>query len=326
MKAWVCERYGSPDTLQLREMDKPIPGDDEVLVRVRAAGLNAYDWHIVRGDPYLVRMVKGLRRPRKPAVVGSDMAGVVEAVGSGVTKSQPGDEVYAEVDEGGLGEYAAVKEKLLARKPANLTFEQAAAVPMAALTALQGLRDTARLQPGEKVLVHGAGGGVGSFAVQIAKALGASEVTGVCGPAKLEMVRSLGADHVVDRSREDFTRDGRRYDVVLDTANRSLRAVRRVMVPRGRLAIVGGRGGRVLGPVPQYIAASILSPIVRKKMAVVIGHRSGEDLAALAEMIEAGRIKPALDRVFLFADAPEAIRLLEEGQVRGKVVVAVQAA
>ena len=323
MKAWICERYGSPDDLTLKEIDKPVPGDDEVLVKVRAAGLNAYDWHVLRGDPYLVRMVKGLRRPRKPAILGSDMAGIVEAVGNGVTRFHPGDEVYAEVDDGGLAEYVAVKEKFLARKPANLTFEQAAAVPMAALTALQGLRDVGRVKPGQKVLVHGAGGGVGSFAVQIAKALGAAEVTGVCGPAKVETVRSLGADHVIDRSREDFSRSGKRFDVVLDTANRSLRAVRRVLVPRGRLAMVGGRGGRVLGPVPQYIAASILSPIVRKKMAPVMGHRSGEDLATLREMIEAGKVKPAVDRVYPFAEAPDAIQQLESGQVRGKVVVAI---
>ena len=323
MKAWLCERYGSPDDLKLEEIDKPVPGDDEVLVKVRAAGLNAYDWHILRGDPYLVRLVKGLRRPRKPAILGSDMAGVVEAVGKDVTRFHPGDEVYAEVDEGGLADYVAVKEKRLARKPANLTFEQAAAVPMAALTALQGLRDVGRIQPGQKVLVHGAGGGVGSFAVQIAKALGAAEVTGVCGPTKVELVRSLGADHVIDRSREDFSRSGNRYDLVLDTANRSLRAVRRVLVPRGRLAMVGGRGGRVLGPVPQYIAASILSPIVRKKMAPVLGRPSGEDLELLRELIEAGKVKPAVDRVYPFAEAPEAIRQLEAGQVRGKVVVAI---
>jgi NADPH:quinone reductase-like Zn-dependent oxidoreductase len=325
MKAWVCERYGSPDTLLLKEIDKPVPGDDEVLVKVRAAGLNAFDWHMLRGDPYLVRMVKGLRRPRKPVILGGDLAGVVEAIGKDVTGFRPGDEVYAEADEGGLGEYAVVKEKFLGRKPANLTFEEAAAVPMAALTAFQGLRDAVSLKPGERVLVHGAGGGVGSFAVQIAKAMGAAEVTGVCSTGKVDLVRSLGADRVIDRTRDDFTRDGRRYDVILDTANRSLRAVRRALVPRGRLAMVGGRGGRVLGSVPQILAATILSPIVRKKMAPVMGHRSGDDLDALREMIEAGKVKPAVDRVFPFAEAPEAIRRQESGKVRGKVVVAVQA-
>lgn len=328
MKAFVYDRYGSPDILELKEVDRPTVADEQLLVRVRAAGINPYDWHLLRGDPYLVRMVGGLRRPRKATIAGSDIAGVVEAVGKNVTRFRPGDEVYACVNVGGYAQYVCAPQTLVAQKPANLTFEQAAAVPMAAITALQGLRDAGRLQAGQTVLVNGAGGGIGHFAVQLAKALGAAEVTGVCSTGKVELVRSIGADHVIDYTREDFTRSGARYDMVFDTAgNHSIRAFRRALKPKGTFVIVGGAAaarGKLLGPGAQVIRAVLLSPLVRNQRIVTVAAKpSGQDLEFLRGLIEAGKVTPVVDRTFPFAEAPEAIRYLEQGHASGKVVVSV---
>jgi NADPH:quinone reductase-like Zn-dependent oxidoreductase len=324
MKAIVWERYGSPDVLELQEIQKPIVKDNEVLVRIRAAGANPFDWRLMRGDPYLVRMVKGLRRPRRGSIAGADMAGVVEAVGKEVTRLRPGEEVYAEIDAGGcFAEYVSVPEKLVGLKPANLTFEQAAAVPMAGVTALQALRNVGKVQPGQKVIVNGAGGGIGTFAVQIAKAFGA-EVTGVCRPSKVDLVRSLGADHVIDYTKEDFTRSPERYDLLVDTVgNHSIRDFRRVLTHKGTFAIVGGGGGRLLGPAGQILKGMLISPFVSQRLAPVAGKPNGDDMDCLTELIEAGKITPIVDRVFALAEAAEAIRYLETGRVGGKVVIAI---
>jgi len=249
MKAIVYDKYGAPDeVLELREIDKPAVSDDEVLVRVRAASANPYDWHMFRGLPYPMRMMTGLRKPKSRTVLGSDMAGQVEAVGKNVSQFRPGDEVYAEVGSGGFAEYVSVSEDSLALKPANLSFEQSAAVPMAAETALQGVRDKGNAQSGQKVLVNGASGGVGTFAVQIAKHFGA-EVTGVCSTRNVDLVRSIGADHVVDYTQEDFMQGDQRFDLILDAVgNHSISEYRRVMTPRGTYGAFGGGGGRWLGP------------------------------------------------------------------------------
>jgi NADPH:quinone reductase-like Zn-dependent oxidoreductase len=325
MKAWVYERYGSPDVLELRDIDVPTPKDDQVLVRVRVAGINAADWRLLRANPPLVRLMLGLRRPRKPAIPGSDAAGVVEAMGKDVTRFRPGDEVYGEVRLGGFAEYVAVPQNRLARKPGKLTFEQAAAVPMAALTALTAVRSVGRVEAGQTVLVNGAGGGVGHFAVQLAKAFGA-EVTGVCSTGKLELVRSLGADHAIDYTQEDFTKSGRRYDLVVDTVgNHTLEAFRRALASRGTFAIVGGGSSdRLLGPMDLIIKGSLLSPFARgQRLKPVTAEVSSEHLESLGELIENGKVRPAIDRVVPFAEAPDAIRYLEQGHASGKVVVSV---
>ena len=324
MKAWTYDRYGSPDALELGEIEKPAVKDNEVLVRIRAAAVNPFDWHLLRGDPYLVRMAKGLRKPRRTTVAGADMAGIVESVGKDVTRLHPADEVYAEIDAGGcFADYVSVPEGLLGRKPANLTFEQAAAVPMAGITALQALRNVGKVQPGQKVVVNGAGGGIGTFAVQIAKAFGA-EVTGVCSTSKVDLVRSLGADHVIDYEQEDFTRRPEKYDLLVDTAgNHSLSDFRRVLTRKGTFAIVGGGGGRLLGPAGQIIGGMLMSPFVSQRLAPVAGRPNGDDMDCLRELIEAGKVVPVIDRTYPFAEVPEAIRYLEEGHARGKVVIQV---
>jgi NADPH:quinone reductase-like Zn-dependent oxidoreductase len=326
MQAIVYRRYGSPQVLEVARVDRPIPGDDEVLVRIRAVGINPYDSHFLHGDPYLMRPMMGLgvRRPRRATILGSDVAGVVDAVGANVTRFRPGDEVYATAGMGGFAEFVAVREDLLALKPAGITFEQAAAVPMAALTALQALRDFGRLQPGQKVLVNGASGGVGSFAVQIAKALGAAEVTGVCSARNVELVRSLGADHVVDYTAEDFTRSYRKHDLLIDTVgNRSLRAFSRALTPRGTFVVVGGGGGRWLGPVAQILRAKLLSPFVSARVVTMMARSNGADLAYVTELIEAGKVRPVIDRTYRLLEAAEAIRHLDTRRVRGKVVLTV---
>lgn len=322
MKAIVNDNYGSPDELELAEVDKPALNPDGVLVRVRAASVNPYDWHLMRGLPYLVRVSEGLRRP-KLAIKGVDLAGVVEAVGENVTELRPGDEVFGG-SAGAFAEYACGKEKGLAPKPAGITFEQAAAVPIAGFTALQALRDRGQLEAGQRVLVNGAAGGVGTFAVQIAKAFGA-EVTGVCSTRNLELVRSLGADHVIDYTADDFTKQGRRYDLILDAVgNRSLRRLRRVLAPKGRLVLVGGgNGGRWIAPVLGPIKAVLLSPFVSQELKPMLATRKKEDLLTLKEMIEAGQITPVIDRTYPLTETPEAIRYLEAGHARGKVVIAV---
>jgi NADPH:quinone reductase-like Zn-dependent oxidoreductase len=323
MKAIVYHEYGSPDVLKLEDVDKPAPNDDEVLVRVRAAAANPADWHYLRGVPYIMRPQAGLRRP-KNAVLGRDISGEVDAVGKDVTAFRPGDEVFAEVETGGFAEYTCVAEKLVVSKPANLTFEQAAAVPLAGLTALQGLRDAGKVEPEQKVLIIGASGGVGTFAVQLAKHLGA-EVTGVCRTRNVELVRSLGADHVVDYTREDFVQSGRKYDLILQLAGtRSPSDLRRALTSKGTLVLSSGESsGRWLGPVNRMLTAAVVSPFVSQKLGSFLARANKDDLQFLKELIEAGKVKPVIDRTYSLSEVPEAIRYLEEGHARGKVVVTV---
>ncbi|HEU5142474.1 MAG TPA: NAD(P)-dependent alcohol dehydrogenase [Solirubrobacterales bacterium] len=322
MKAIVYDRYGSPAVLQLREIDRPVPKDDQVLVRVNASSVNPIDWHRLRGQPYFMRGSEGLRRPKNDGL-GADLAGRVEAVGRDVTLLQPGDEVFG-MSIRTLAEYAAVPEKGVVQKPANLTFEQAAAVPLAALTALQGLRDKGGIEAGQNVLVNGAAGGVGTFAVQLAKAFGA-EVTGVCSTRNAELVRSIGADHVVDYTREDFTRSGQRYDLILDAvANRSLSSLRRATKPDGVLALAGGAKGRTGGkPILFLLGAVLMRRFVSQTVAPYLTTRKRDDLLLLKELIETGQVTPVIDRSYSLSEAPEAIRYLEQGHARGKVVITV---
>ncbi|WP_432993316.1 NAD(P)-dependent alcohol dehydrogenase [Dactylosporangium sp. CA-233914] len=334
MKAIVQERYGSAEQLRLRDIDPPAPGDGEVLVRVRAAAVNARDWHIMRGDPMLARLMMpsnfGPSGPRR-TVRGSDFAGVVEAVGPGVTKFVPGDEVYGDLreDDGAFAELVRVPLGYLERKPAGLTFEQAAAVPLAGTTALAALRDAARVEPGQHVLVNGASGGVGTFAVQLAKVFGAT-VTGVCSTRNLGLVTELGADHVIDYTREDFTRLGRRYDVVFDlVGNRSLAACQRALTPEGRLVLAGGgvsRGGRptLFGPMALVIRATLSSKLGNRRIVPLNNvPPSAASLATLREYLESGEIAPAVDRTFPLERAAEAVRYLEIEHARAKVVITV---
>ena len=314
MKAIVYERYGSPDVLELRDVEKPSVTDDGVLVRVRAASTNPYDWHFMRGKPYFARLMFGLFKPKAHGL-GADLAGEVEAVGKDVTRFRPGDAVFGEA-AGAFAEYTCVPEGTLALKPANLSFEQAAAVPMGGVTALQGLRDRGKIRAGQRVLILGASGGVGTFAVQIAKSFGA-EVTGVCSTRNVERVRKIGADHVVDYTREDFTRSGARYDLLLDTiGNRSLRECRRVLQPKAVYVHVGGRMARVL-------ALPIVSPFVSQTLVQLIAKRNKDDLEILSRLIEAGKITPVIDRTYPLSEVPTAIRYLEGGHARGKVVITV---
>ncbi len=323
MKAIVYQEYGSADVLELADIDEPTVGDNEVLVRVRAASLNPYDWHFMTGLPYFARMMFGLREP-KAKRLGADLAGEVEAVGGKVTQFQPGDEVFGEVVAGALAEYVCVSEDSLALKPSNLTFEQAAAVPMGGLTALQGLRDKGHMQPGHQVLINGASGGVGTFAVQIAKSFGA-KVTGVCSTTNVAMVRSLGADHVIDYTQTDFTSGDRRYDVMLDgIGNHSPSKCRRVLNRNGvYVAIFGQPEHRWLGPLAQVLRMLLLSPFVSQKLVVFNAKTIREDLQTLKDLIEAGEVTPVIDRTYPLGDAPEAMRYLEEGHARGKVLIAV---
>jgi len=320
MKAIVYHRYGSPDVLELKEIDTPAVEDGQVLIRVHAASVNPLDWHFMRGLPYLVRIKAGLRRP-KVSRLGADVAGQVESVGKNVTRFQPGDEVFGACT-GAFAEYACASESALAPKPANVTFEQAAAVPVAALSALQGLRDKGRIQPGQKVLINGAAGGVGTFAVQIAKVFGA-DVTGVCSTRNVEMVRSIGADQVIDYTQEDFTKSGRRYDLILDSVgNHSLSGFRRALTAEGTLVLVGGPdSGRWVGPLMGMLKAVVLSRFVSQKLLPFLAKRSKDDLIVLKELIEAGKVIPIIDRRYPLSEVPEAIRYLEEGHARGKVVI-----
>ncbi|MFJ3724789.1 NAD(P)-dependent alcohol dehydrogenase [Streptomyces sp. NPDC090045] len=324
MKAIVQDRYGSPDVLELREVERPVPGDHQVLVRVRAAAVNARDWHLMRGDPYLARLVLGLGAP-KVKVRGTDFAGVVEAVGKDVTGLRPGDEVFGEA-EGAFAEYVCAPAEAVAAMPAGLTYEQAAALPLAGNTALMGLRDLGRVRPGQRVLVNGASGGVGTFAVQIAKAFGA-EVTGVCGPRNVDLVRSLGADHVVDYSREDFTRRGPRHDLVLDlVGNRSLADCRRALTPAGTLVLSGGGvsdGGSLVGPMALLVKGQALSLFVGQRLLVLTATPRRENLEALRDLVEPGEVTPVIDRAYPLREVPEAIRYLEVEHARAKVVITV---
>lgn len=318
MKAIVNDRYGSPDGMELRDVDKPEVTDDGVLVRVRATSVNAYDWHMMRGKPYIARL-SGLRKP-KTTVLGLDVAGIVEAVGANVTHLKPGDEVFGS-RSGAFAEY--VSGRNFVPMPAGFTFEQAAAVPCAGQTALQGLRDKGGIQAGQRVLINGAGGGVGTFAVQIAKAFGA-DVTGVTSTRNLEMVRSIGADHVIDYTREDFTRSGQRYDLILDPGgNRSLSDIRRVLTPEGTLVLVGPGSGQWVGPIARMLRAIVTSRFVGQRMLPFLSTVSKDDLLVLKELIEAGKVRPVIDRTYPLSEIPEAIRYLEAGHAQGKVVITV---
>jgi NADPH:quinone reductase-like Zn-dependent oxidoreductase len=322
VKAIVQDTYGSPEVLNLREIDVPEAGDEEALVRVHAAGVDRGVWHLMTGLPYLTRLAFGLRAPKNP-VPGMDVAGVVEAVGGSVTRFQPGDEVFG-IGKGTFAECARAPEHKLAHKPASLTFEQAAILAISGLTALQALRDHGRVEPGQKVLVIGASGGVGTFAVQIARAFGA-HVTGVCSTAKVKMVRSIGADHVIDYARDDFAKGEQRYDVILDIGGNSpLTRLRRALAPKGTLVIVGGEGGgRWLGVVSRLLRAHLLFPFVGQNLGTFVSSENHEDMLVLKDLIESGKVTPIIDRTFPLAEAPEAIRYLEEGHARGKVVVTV---
>jgi len=323
MKAIVQDKYGSADVLELTDIDTPVVGDHDVLLRVHAAGAHIGDWHIMTGLPYLIRIMGyGLRGP-KARVRGTDVAGRVEALGKDVTQFRLGDEVFGTCD-GSFAEYATARMDKVAPKPANLTFEQAATVPTSGFTALQGLRDVGKIQPGQKVLIIGAAGGVGSFAVQMAKAYGA-HVTGVCSTTKVDLVRSIGADDVIDYTRDDFAETGQRYDLILDTAGaRSVSHLRRALAPRGTLVIVGAEGGgRWFGGTDRQLRALMLSPFVSQKLRTFISKENGEDLVALKELIEAGKVTPVIDKTYPLSEAPEAIRYLEDGHARGKVVITV---
>jgi NADPH:quinone reductase-like Zn-dependent oxidoreductase len=323
MKAIVHETYGPPDVLELRDIAKPLTGDDDVLIRVHAAGLDPSVWHLMTGLPYLVRVMGyGLRKPKNP-VRGSDVAGVVEAVGKNVTGLRPGDEVFGTC-RGAFAEYAPARADTLLPKPANLTFEQAAAVPVSACTALQALRDAGNLQPGQHALIIGAAGGVGTFAVQIAKAIGAT-VTGVCSTTKTDLVRSIGADHAIDYTREDFTAGRERYDLILDLAgNRRVSHLRRVLTPLGRVVLVGGEGGgQWAGGVGESLMWLALSTFVRQKVRLLMAAIRKDDLRTLKALIEAGKVTPVIDRTYPLRDVPEAIRSWDRGHARGKVVITV---
>ena len=320
MKAIVQYKYGSPDVLELKEIDKPVVKDDDVLVRVHAAAVNIGDWHLMRGVPYVVRMLVGLLKP-KNSVPGMDIAGKVEAVGKNVKQLQPGDEVFGWCT-GAFAEYACAGEDHFVPKPANLTFEQASAVGVSASTALQLLRDQGKVQPGQKVLINGASGGVGTFAVQIAKSFGA-EVTGVCSTRNMDMVRSIGADQVIDYTQEDFAQSGQRYDLILDVfGNRSLSDCRRALTPQGTYVLVGGSIGRWFG-LARSIKVLLLSPFVRQRLRTFISTNNKEDLVVLKELIEAGKVTPVIDRTYPLSETPEAIGYVGEGHARGKVVITV---
>jgi len=319
MRAIAYHNYGSPDVLQCEEIEKPTAEDDEVLIKVRAASVNPLDRHLMRGEPYIIRAMAGLRKP-KSTRPGVDLAGQVEAVGKNVTRFQPGDEVFGAC-RGAFAEYVVAEEKNLALKPANLTFEQAAAVPVAAITALQGLRDKGRIQPGQKVLINGAAGGVGTFAVQIAKSFGA-QVTGVCSARNVDLLRSIGADQVIDYTREDFTQSGQQYDLIFDcVGTRSVSACRRVMTPKGIYIIIGGPAGRWIGPLAPSLRALLVSPFVSQTLVMFTASINKEDLIVLKELIEAKKLTPVIDRCYTLSDIRAAIRYLEEGHARGKVVI-----
>lgn len=325
MKSIVQDQYGPApeDTLRLAEIDKPAIRSDEVLVRVHAASVDRGTWHVMAGLPYPIRIAGfGLRRP-KSSNPGRSLAGTVETVGTDVTGFKPGDEVFG-ICSGSFAEYACVRRDKLAPKPANLSFGQAAAVPISGLTALQAVRDQGRVQAGQKVLIVGASGGVGTFAVQIAKAYGA-DVTGVCSTAKADAVRAVGADHVIDYTREDFADGRRRYEVILDIGgNRRLSHLRRALTPQGRLVIVGGEtDGRWLGGVDRQLRAHLLSPFVGQKLGTFVSSENAEDLMTLSELIESGKIAPVIDRTYPLSEVAAAIRYLLEGQTCGKLVITI---
>jgi NADPH:quinone reductase-like Zn-dependent oxidoreductase len=321
MRAMVQDAYGSPDVFRLAQIRIPEAADNQVLVHVHAAGLDRGTWHLMAGQPYLLRLALGLRKPKNP-VPGLDLAGTVVAVGSAVTRFSPGDEVFG-TGHGSFAEYTVAPEDQLALKPANLSFEQAAVVPVSGLTALQALTDVGRLQTGQRVLIIGASGGVGSYAVQLAKALGA-EVTGVSSTTKLDLVRSLGADHVIDYTREDFADGEHRYDLILDIAgNPTLSRLRRALTPTGTAVIVGGeQGGRLTGLGRQFRAVA-LSVFIRQRLTFFVSKERASDLERLTEFIEAGQLTPSIDQIFSLDQVPEAMRRFAAGQARGKIAITV---
>lgn len=322
MKAIVRTRYGSPDVLQLKEVEKPVPKDGEVLVQVHAASVNALDWHLMRGQPFLARTGGGLRNP-KDQRLGVDLAGRVEAVGANVTRFQVGDEVFGR-GRGAFAEYACAREGALEVKPASITFEAAAAVPIAALTALQGLRDKGQLQPGQQVLINGASGGVGTFAVQIAKALGA-EVTAVCSTRNVDMAHEIGADHVIDYTREDFTRKGQRYDLILGVNGyHPISAYRRALRPNGVYVMVGASNAHLMQALLQVMfLGPVISRAGRRKVRFVTAKITHEDLVFVKELLESGKIVPVIDRRYPLNETAEAIRYVEAGHAKGKVVITI---
>ena len=320
MKAIVYKEYGSPDVLVLKDVEKPTPKDDEVLIKVHAASVNSGDLHLLRADPFLVRLSSGLLKP-KNKILGADIAGRVEAVGSNVKQFKPGDEVFGDISGcgwGGFAEYVCARENALVLKPANITFEQAAAVPMAAVTALQGLRNKGQIQSGQKVLINGASGGVGTFAVQIAKSFGA-EVTGVCSTGKMDMVRSIGADQVIDYTQEDFTQNGHRYDLIL-AANgyHSISDYRRVLTPKGIYVMSGGAEAQMFQAMLQ---GPWISMTGSQKMGNLLAKPNNADLAFVKDLLEAGKVVPVIDKRYPLSEVPEALRYLEEGHALGKVVI-----
>jgi len=322
MRAIVQRSYGSPEVLESADVDRPAVGDDDVLVRVRAASVHPGDYFLMTGEPYVVRLAFGLRRPRHP-IPGRDLAGVVAAVGKDVVDLQPGDEVFGWSTTGTLAEYACVPAAQLVRTPANLSAGQAAAVPTSGVTALQALRDIAHVQPGQAVLITGASGGVGTFAVQIAKALGA-EVTAVCSTRNVELVRSVGADHIIDYTRTDFTRTGLRYDVIFDSVEaQSLSEVRRALTPIGTLIPNSGRGGLWVGPLGRIVKARARSLFTRQTLRPFTSVGKRQDLLDLAELLEAAQLTPVIDRTYPLSQAAEALRYVAAGHTRGKVVITV---
>jgi NADPH:quinone reductase-like Zn-dependent oxidoreductase len=326
MKAIVYCDYGLPN-LKLEDVEKPVPNDDQILVKVRVASVNPYDWHFIEGTPKIMRLMGvGLRKP-KDTRVGVDFAGTVEAVGKNVTQFKPGDDVFGGRG-GAFAEYVCRRaEGAVALKPASITFEQAASVNIAGITALQAIRDKGKVQPGQKVLINGASGGVGTFAVQIAKSFGA-DVTGVCSTRNVDMVRSLGADHVIDYTKEDFAKGEQRYDVILDNVpNHSLSECRRILNPNGKYVMIGGGGpndNRWIGPFGRVIKTMVLSPFVSQKMGMMMADANHNDLTVLGDLMQSGKVKPVIDRTYKLSEVPDAIRYLEEGHARGKVVITLE--
>jgi NADPH:quinone reductase-like Zn-dependent oxidoreductase len=324
MKAIICTKYGSPDVLQFKEVEKPTPKDDEVLVKIHAASVNMYDWHLLTADIFMVRLMGGgLLRPKHP-IPGADIAGRIEAAGSHIKQFRPGDEVFGDISacgDGGFAEYVSVRESSLALKPRNLTFEEAAAVPMAAITALQGLRDQGHIQPGQKVLIQGASGGVGTFAVQLAKSFGAG-VTAVCSTRNLEQARSLGADHVIDYTKEDFTKSGQQYDLIL-AANgyHPLSDYKRALTPRGIYVMAGGSMAQIFQAM---LLGSWMSKTGGKKMGGITGKPNQGDLTFMKGLLEAGKVVPVIDRRYPLIETAEALRYLGEGHARGKIVITME--
>ena len=323
MKAILRSGYGPPDILRLEEVAKPVPKDDQVLVKIHAASLNAYDWHMLTADIFLVRfMGGGLRRPKNP-MLGADLAGRVEAVGSRVTQFKPGDAVYGDMaghDGGSFAEYAAVAERALAPKPAALSFEEAAAVPMAAVTALQGLRDAGKIQAGQRVLINGASGGVGTFALQLAKVFGA-EVTAVCSSRNVDQARQLGADHVIDYTQENFTRSGKTYDLILGAnGHHPLSAYKRALAPKGIYVMAGGTMGQIFQAM---LLGPLMSEKTGRKMSNITAHVTQQDLGVLTQLLESGQIRSVIDKTYPLHEVPDAMRYLGQGHARGKIVISV---